>query len=169
MLSNGDQLQLQQLVHHQYLENNVVMLSDGDQLQQQQQVHHQYLQIKTFTLSDKKQLPQQQQVPHHLQRNQKRILTMPGMLSDQRTSHSNFMILQHQYLVNMMKDWNKVMEMNQSVKYLVASSQAHLKMNEVMLSELRKRRKRRKKEKMNFVSFQKHLTLSESQNHMYSI
>ena len=166
MLSDGDQLQLQQLVHHQYLENNVVMLSDGDQLQQQQQVHHQYLQIKTFTLSDVKQLPQQQQVPHHLQRNQKRILTMPGMLSDQRTSHSNFMILQHQYLVNMMKDWNNVMEMNQSVKYLVASSQGDLKMNEVMLSKLRKRRK---KEKMNLVSFQKHLTLSESQNHMYSI
>ena len=166
MLSDGDQLQLQQLVHHQYLENNVVMLSNGDQLQQQQQVHHQYLQIKTFMLSDEKQLPQQQQVPHHLQRNQKRILTMPGMLSDQRTSHSNFMILQHQYLVNMMKDWNKVMEMNQSVKYLVASSQGHLKMNEVMLSKLRKRRK---KEKMNLVSFQKHLKLSESQNHMYSI
>ena len=165
MLSDGDQLQLQQLVHHQYLEKNVVMLSDGDQLQQQQ-VHHQYLQIKTFTLSNEKQLPQQQQVPHHLQRNQERILTMPGMLSDQRTSHSNFMILQHQYLVNMMKDWNKVMEMNQSVKYLVASSQRHLKMNEVTLSELRKRRK---KEKMNLVSFQKHLTLSESQNHMHSI
>ena len=75
------------------------MLSDGDQLQQQQ-VHHQYLQIKTFMLSDEKQLQQQQEVPHHLQKNQKRILTMPGMLSDQRTSHSNFMILQHQYLVN---------------------------------------------------------------------
>ena len=129
MLSDGNQLQLQQLVHHQYLENNVVMLSDSDQLQQQQ-VHHQYLQIKTFMLSDEKQLPQQQQVPHHLQRNQKRILTMLGMLSDQRTSHSNFMILQHQKLVNMKKDWNKVMEMNQSVKYLVASSQGHLKMNE---------------------------------------
>ena len=129
-------------------------------------MHHQYLQIKTFTLSHEKQLQQQQQVPHHLQRNQKRILTMPGMLSNQRTSHSDFMILQHQYLVNMMKDWNKVMEMNQSVKYLMASSQGHLKMNEVMLSKLRKRRK---KEKMNLVSFQKHLMLSESQNHMYSI
>ena len=55
-----DQLQIQQLVHHQYLEKNVVMLSDGNQLQQQQ-VHHQYLQIKTFMLSDKKQLQQQQQ------------------------------------------------------------------------------------------------------------
>ena len=90
---------------------------------------------------------------------------MLGMLSDQRTSHSNFMILQHQYLVNRIKDWKKVMEMNQSVKYLVASSQGHLKMNEVTLSELRKRRKK----KMNLVSVQKHLTLSESQNHMYSI
>ena len=165
MLSDSDQLQLQQLVHHQYLGQNVVMLSDGDQLQQQQ-VHHQYLQIKTFMVSDEKQLQQQQQVSHHLQRNQKRILTMLGMLSDQRTSHSNFMILQHQYLVNRMKDW-KVMEMNQSVKYLVASSQGHLKMNEVTLSKLRKRR--RKKEKMNLVSFQKHLTLSKNQNHMYSI
>ena len=97
----------------------------------------------------------------------RRILTMLGMLSDQRTSHSNFMILQHQYLVNRIKDWKKVMEMNQSVKYLVASSQGHLKMNKVTLSELRKRR--RKKEKMNLVSFQKHLTLSKSQNHMYSI
>ena len=56
MLSDGNQLQLQQLVHQQYLEKNVVMLSDGDQLQQQQ-VQHQYLQIKTFTLSDEKQLP----------------------------------------------------------------------------------------------------------------
>ena len=144
----------------------MVILSDSDQLQQQQ-VHHQYLQINTFTLSHEKQLQQQQQVSHHLQRNLKRILTMLGMLSDQRTSHSNFMILQHQYLVNRIKDWKKVMEMNQSVKYLVASSQGHLKMNEVMLSKLRKRR--RKKEKMNLVSFQKHLMLSESQNHMYSI
>ena len=166
MLSDGDQLQIQQLVHHQHLGKNVVMLSDGDQLQQQQ-VHHQYLQIKTFTLSHEKQLQQQQQVSHHLQRNLKRILTMLDMLSDQRTSHSNFMILQHQYLVNRIKDCKKVMEMNQSVKYLVASSQGHLKMNEVMLSELRKRR--RKKEKMNLVSFQKHLMLSERQNHMYSI